>query len=78
VRALLTSAVRCFALNGYHATTTRDITAAPDGACLDAEGAFWVADAVGGTMRALSLPVPVRAPPPAPAGFITISAPRSK
>jgi len=27
VRALLTSAVRCFALNGYHATTTRDITA---------------------------------------------------
>jgi AcrR family transcriptional regulator len=27
VRGLLTSAVRCFALNGYHATTTRDITA---------------------------------------------------
>jgi AcrR family transcriptional regulator len=26
VRGLLTSAVRCFALNGYHATTTRDIT----------------------------------------------------
>jgi AcrR family transcriptional regulator len=27
-RKLLTSAVRCFASNGYHATTTRDITAA--------------------------------------------------
>ncbi|MHC1561763.1 TetR/AcrR family transcriptional regulator [Actinomycetospora sp. C-140] len=27
-RALLTSAVRCFADRGYHATTTRDITAA--------------------------------------------------
>lgn len=26
-RGLLTSAVRCFAANGYHATTTRDITA---------------------------------------------------
>ncbi|HEX6467814.1 MAG TPA: TetR/AcrR family transcriptional regulator [Streptosporangiaceae bacterium] len=26
VRALLTSAVRCFAMNGYHATTTRDIS----------------------------------------------------
>jgi AcrR family transcriptional regulator len=26
-RRLLTSAVRCFAANGYHATTTRDITA---------------------------------------------------
>jgi AcrR family transcriptional regulator len=26
-RRLLTSAVRCFASNGYHATTTRDITA---------------------------------------------------
>ena len=25
-RALLTSAVRCFASNGYHATTTRDIS----------------------------------------------------
>src|SRR3954447_6240173 len=25
VRSLLTSAVRCFAANGYHATTTRDI-----------------------------------------------------
>lgn len=27
VRNLLTSAVRCFAANGYHATTTRDISA---------------------------------------------------
>jgi AcrR family transcriptional regulator len=27
VRGLLTSAVRCFASNGYHATTTRDISA---------------------------------------------------
>ncbi len=27
-RSLLTSGVRCFASNGYHATTTRDITAA--------------------------------------------------
>lgn len=27
-RGLLTSAVRCFASNGYHATTTRDITTA--------------------------------------------------
>jgi AcrR family transcriptional regulator len=26
VRGLLTSAVRCFAVNGYHATTTRDIS----------------------------------------------------
>jgi AcrR family transcriptional regulator len=26
VRSLLTSAVRCFAMNGYHATTTRDIS----------------------------------------------------
>src|SRR5215469_9371188 len=26
-RKLLTSAVRCFAANGYHATTTRDIAA---------------------------------------------------
>jgi AcrR family transcriptional regulator len=26
VRSLLTSAVRCFAVNGYHATTTRDIS----------------------------------------------------
>lgn len=26
VRGLLTSAVRCFAMNGYHATTTRDIS----------------------------------------------------
>jgi AcrR family transcriptional regulator len=26
VRSLLTSAVRCFAANGYHATTTRDIS----------------------------------------------------
>jgi AcrR family transcriptional regulator len=29
-RGLLTSAVVCFARNGYHATTTRDITAAVD------------------------------------------------
>lgn len=28
-RKLLTSAVRCFALNGFHATTTRDISTAP-------------------------------------------------
>src|SRR5262249_29770688 len=27
-RSLLTSGVRCFASNGFHATTTRDITAA--------------------------------------------------
>ena len=27
-RSLLTSGVRCFASSGYHATTTRDITAA--------------------------------------------------
>ncbi len=26
-KRLLTSAVRCFAANGYHATTTRDIAA---------------------------------------------------